>query len=349
MKYLFCLYLIASIITTCSGQNGQYISEGYLFYKSTDDSNPQETKHKYSIDISVSDFTGQGKITIKDLYLNIVFTHLLNGKIKEEFDEKTKQNIIIYSSSISIYNLSQTETLLLLFNETKTSLNCIVCKSSEYSSEGYYCDIQAIGDVSSSTGSGFFVSSLGYLVTNYHVVKGAKEIQVCNINGKFSDKYVATLIDFDVPNDIALLKIKPLNIVINYGLNKKNKEIGDEIFVLGYPMISLMGSQIKLTTGVISSTAGYMNNDSYYQISSPIQPGNSGSPLFDYEGNVIGLVTSVLTNGVNVGYALKSSIILGFLAKNKINSQIQPSNLKGTLSQKVKFISPSIVTIISKR
>ncbi|MEZ7938527.1 MAG: trypsin-like peptidase domain-containing protein, partial [Schleiferiaceae bacterium] len=92
------------------------------------------------------------------------------------------------------------------------------------------------------------------------------------------------------------------------------------MFVLGFPYaLSLLGSEVKLTDGKISSQSGFQGYSKTYQISAPIQPGNSGGPLFNDDGDVIGVVSSKFTEGENVGYAIKSDYLLNLLESNNIN------------------------------
>ena len=86
-----------------------------------------------------------------------------------------------------------------------------------------------------------------------------------------------------------------------------------------------MGDEIKLTTGVISSKTGFQGDVSLYQISAPVQPGNSGGPLFDSKGNLIGIVNSKHTGAESVGYAIKASY-LSNLVESSVSSSILPSN-----------------------
>lgn len=86
-----------------------------------------------------------------------------------------------------------------------------------------------------------------------------------------------------------------------------------------------MGDEIKLTTGIISSKTGFQGDVSLYQISAPIQPGNSGGPLFDKKGNVIGVVSAKHADAENVGYAIKS-IYLKNLINSSVNNSIIPTN-----------------------
>lgn len=342
--------LFALLCLLVRAQNGQYVTNSYFYYQTALDAPPQETNHKYVLTISISEFLGQGKITVKDVTDGIVLTSTLTGKINEMYDDKTNQKLVSYYSTCSFYDITQPEIIVLTFDASTNTLECVVSKSIEYKSEGYYCDLTPVDEILPSTGSGFIVSSDGYIITNYHVVKGAKKITVSGINSNYLEKFDAVLKAYNSENDIALLKIKSNGYSIAYAITEEEKEVGESIFVLGYPMISVMGTEIKLTDGLISSASGYMNDKLYYQISSPIQPGNSGCPLFDSNGNVIGLVTSKLTNGENVGYALKSKVIIQFLSAYGVPKPA--SNLtqqQTSLSQKVKKLKPNIITIESFR
>ena len=95
--------------------------------------------------------------------------------------------------------------------------------------------------------------------------------------------------------------------------------------MLGYPLISTMGMDIKLTNGIISAKTGYQGDVSQYQISAPIQPGNSGGPLFDKNGNLIGIVCAKHTEAENAGYAIKVSY-LNNLADALSESIVLPQN-----------------------
>ena len=101
--------------------------------------------------------------------------------------------------------------------------------------------------------------------------------------------------------------------------------MGEEVFVLGYPLTSTMGDEIKLTTGVISSKTGFQGDVSLYQISAPIQPGNSGGPLFDNKGNLIGVVSAKHKGAENVGYAIKTSYLKN-LVESSTSTSILPNN-----------------------
>jgi len=347
---ILLLVFLSIISTQLFSQSGQYISDTYFYYVKDDkthytDVKPEYTYHKFYIDITVSEFTGKGEIVVKDIDANTVVTHTLNGKIKEFYDENTNQFSLCYSASLNVYGLSQLETVLLIYDAQTYELNAIVTTSLEYNGKGNYINIRPLEETLSSTGSGFIVSNNGYIITNYHVVKGAKKIVVKGTNGDSEEAHNAVLKNYDEINDIALLKIEG-NFKTELNIIREIKDVGEDVFVLGYPMISIMGSEIKLTNGIISSQSGYLNNKSYYQISAPIQPGNSGGPLFDSKGNLIGLITSKITSGENVGYALKSSILCDFLVKNHIPIPKETKvNSVTSLSEKIKLLKPNIIFI----
>ena len=178
------------------------------------------------------------------------------------------------------------------------------------------------------SGSGFALNN-SYLVTNYHVIENAKSIVVKGIKGDFNNTYSAEVVTTDKYNDLALLKINDSLFTgfgtIPYKIKTNTSEVGEDVFVLGYPLTNTMGDEIKLTTGVISSKTGFQGDVSLYQISAPVQPGNSGGPLFDSKGNLIGIVNSKHTGAESVGYAIKASY-LSNLVESSVSSSILPSN-----------------------
>lgn len=200
------------------------------------------------------------------------------------------------------------------------------------------------------TGTGFALTN-NYIVTNYHVVEEAKSISIQGINGLFNNKYGATVVATDKVNDLAILKVNGANISIAnipYSVRTSTADVGEEIFVLGYPLTSTMGDEIKLTTGVISSKSGFQGDVSLYQISAPIQPGNSGGPLFDSKGNVIGIVSAKHRGAENVGYAIKASYLRN-LMESTITTNVLPQTNRisaQNLSSKVKAVKNFVYYIV---
>ena len=139
------------------------------------------------------------------------------------------------------------------------------------------------------SGTGFFVSEDGFIVTNHHVIDGADEITVRDSTGNFS-KAITVL--RDKANDIAVIKVIGQGFpTLAIGKSSDVKK-GASVFTIGFPNATIQGRESKVTTGVISSLSGIKGEPNSFQISVPIQPGNSGGPLIDFTGAVIGLTTS---------------------------------------------------------
>jgi len=212
----------------------------------------------------------------------------------------------------------------------KVNFKCSFVKT--YPTPDMYADNEVMGEsevdkMTEWSGTGFALKN-GYIVTNYHVIDGANTITVQGVKGNFNNSYKATVVGTDKNNDLALLKISDSSFpgfgAIPYSISSATSEVGEDIFVLGYPLTSTMGDEIKLTTGVISSKTGFQGDVALYQISAPIQPGNSGGPLFDKKGNVIGVVSAKHAGTENVGYAIKS-MYLRNLIESAVNSTIIPT------------------------
>jgi hypothetical protein len=213
----------------------------------------------------------------------------------------------------------------------------------------------------SSSGTGFFVSRDGYIATNYHVISDAKAIKVKVKSGEIFD---ASLIRVDKSNDLAILKIrgsgyKPVNLQPSTNIKR-----GEQVYAIGFPQINIQGVEPKITDGLISSLSGISDEPTSYQISNPIQPGNSGGPLFTQDGFVIGIVVSTInalavtkaTGSIpqNINFAIKSNYLIELLNSidsNKFKPQ-QPNTFQ--FNKKKKFvdvvaeIESGIVLIISE-
>lgn len=154
--------------------------------------------------------------------------------------------------------------------------------------------------------TGFAVNNSGYVVTNYHVIEQANRIKVKGLNGDFSKAIDAEIVLEDANNDICVLKVPDsIRGEIPYGLASKSSEVGKSVYVLGYPLRTSMGDEIKLTNGIISSKTGFQGDPTSYQISAPVQNGNSGGPVFDDYGNIIGIVNAKHLKAENASYCIK--------------------------------------------
>lgn len=200
------------------------------------------------------------------------------------------------------------------------------------------------------SGSGFALND-GYVVTNYHVVEDAKAIIIKGIKGDFGTSYTASIATYDKFNDLALLKINDTHFTgfgkIPYSVKTTTSEVGEDVFVLGYPLTATMGDEIKYSSGVISSKTGFQGDVSLYQISAPIQPGNSGGPLFDSKGNLIGVINAKHTGAENVGYAIKASYLRNLIESFTTTAIIPTANSVSSLSrtEQIKSIKKFVFLI----
>jgi S1-C subfamily serine protease len=204
------------------------------------------------------------------------------------------------------------------------------------------------------SGSGIIISESGHIVTNYHVIEDADEIEVEFMLNEEVRKYNSEIIQIDYVNDLAILKIVDDNFksveAIPYNFKLSSSDVGTKVYAYGYPLaLSIMGKEIKITDGIISSKSGFDGDITTYQITAPIQFGNSGGPLFDESGNFIGINSSGLSTDVadNVGYTIKSSYVFNLLDMLPRSIDL-PSNTKLKslpLTEQIKEVSKYVVLV----
>ena len=204
-------------------------------------------------------------------------------------------------------------------------------------------------------GTGFFVTTNGYLLTDFHVVTGAHLIQVKDRKGIRTAKLVAR----DPINDLAVLKVDGTTKCLPLGDSSK-VTLGQGVFTIGFPNPDVQGLSPKLTKGEVSSLAGLQDDPRMYQISAPVQPGNSGGCLVDDAGNVVGIISSKLdtvamakaTGDIpqNVNYALKISyakLLLDTLADSK-GGFAQPNTAAIPFDKDAATVQDSTVMVIAQ-
>ncbi|WP_262249278.1 S1 family peptidase [Parapedobacter soli] len=159
-------------------------------------------------------------------------------------------------------------------------------------------------------GTGFVISANGYVVTNYHVVRGADSVHLQSVKG---DSFRANVIYIDPTHDLALLRINdstytPLKNV-PYTFKETPSELGEDVYTIGYPRDEVVYGQ-----GYLSSRTGYAGDTTAYQISIPVNPGNSGGPVLDSRGNVIGIISGKQTGIDGASFAIKTEALLNSIA-----------------------------------
>ena len=177
------------------------------------------------------------------------------------------------------------------------------------------------------TGTGFIVSRQGHVLTNYHV------IEACGaLSARHGDtEHALTLVASDPRADLAVLEKGPLPTTLATFRTGKGIRPGDDVVVIGFPLRQLLASEAHVTTGTVSALAGLKNDARHLQISAPIQSGNSGGPLLDRSGNIVGVITSTLDAlrvaeafgdvPQNVNFAIKAGVAQQFLDRHNIPYQ----------------------------
>ncbi|MFM7710501.1 MAG: S1C family serine protease, partial [Ferruginibacter sp.] len=204
------------------------------------------------------------------------------------------------------------------------------------------------------SGSGFFIDKRGFIATNYHVIEDAKAIQIEFFQNGVKKVYRAETVRVDEDNDLAIIKITDPAFVqtndIPYFFSADLKDQGTDVFALGYPLSELIGENIKFTDGKISALSGGDGQVNKYQITVPIQPGNSGGPLFDKKGNLVGITCSRLNKkyeAENVNFAIKTSYLkqLIDILPDNIELPKNRSIYSKKLTDKIKILSDFIPII----
>jgi S1-C subfamily serine protease len=203
-------------------------------------------------------------------------------------------------------------------------------------------------------GSGVIISKSGHIITNHHVIEDANYIEVEFILDNQLQKFNAEIVQVDKVNDLAILKIFDMNFNgVNeppYNFKLRSSDVGTKVYAYGYPMaLTIMGKEIKVTDGMISSKTGFDGNITTYQITAPIQGGNSGGPLFDEQANLIGINSSGIRKDIadNVAYSIKTSYVSNLLDILPKSIDL-PSSTKlklQPLTKQIKEISKYVVLI----
>ena len=185
-----------------------------------------------------------------------------------------------------------------------------------------------------SMGTGFVINTDAHIVTNHHVISDCKRIEI--INSKINS--TAKVLFLDEINDLAIIKSNsPVN---SYAFLRGGRgiRVGEDITTVGYPLGTILGESVKVTTGNISALTGFDNDTTIMQITAPIQLGNSGGPVLDMSGNVVGIVSSKINElgvekatGVllqNINFAIKSQTLQIFLDAHQIDYKMKNADTK---------------------
>jgi serine protease Do len=170
-------------------------------------------------------------------------------------------------------------------------------------------------------GTGFLISSNGYVATSYHLVKEADSVYIEN------EKYGtlrATVVHSNPDNDISILRIEQSPIEFPHAslpfvLSKNEASLAEEVYTLGYPR-----EDVVFGEGSISALSGYRQNPNAYQISVPVNPGNSGGPLLNSKGDLVGMISGFQTETSGAAFAIKSTVILDAVKESSLDTLEAP-------------------------
>jgi S1-C subfamily serine protease len=200
------------------------------------------------------------------------------------------------------------------------------------------------------TGTGFVVDAAGSVVTNYHVVQQCGAVSFL-LNG--GDSTSATVVASDPMNDLALLRVSDKTPATAVFQDADKLRAGDDIIVFGYPLLGQLSSAGNLTKGSVTALSGLRDDTRYFQMSAPIQLGNSGGPVLNSSGRVIGIVTSKLnaarelksTGDIsqNVNFSLKAAVLRTFLDSNNV-SYAKSDGVKPALAKASVVPAPAEAT-----
>ncbi len=189
-------------------------------------------------------------------------------------------------------------------------------------------------------GTSFALTSNGYLVTNYHVVRNADSIYVQNADG---ESFHASVIYSEPAEDIAILAIRDSAFKtlssIPYNIRKAKSDLGEEVFTVGYPSDAL-----SFSPGAVTSSVGFNGDSTAYEVSIAARPGNSGGPLLDSKGNLVGIISGKQSHYEGLSFAKKSSYLLKAIKAIPADSLTKPL----TLSSKTSLMGMSRAQQVEK-
>ena len=204
--------------------------------------------------------------------------------------------------------------------------------------------------VPKSSGTGVIISHEGLIVTAAHVVEGAGKLVVMLPEGARE----ASLVEIDPKNDLAILRLGVSDCCAAPLAPSRDVKLGQAVFTIGFPNTDIQGANPKFTKGEISSVSGIRDEPTQWQISVPVQSGNSGSPLFDESGNVVGIVVSKLnaletakTTGdlvQNVNYAVKNAYLIPML--EKISDKLPSAKQRGMFKKFESVVEDSKKSVV---
>lgn len=264
------------------------------------------------------------------------------GEIKIKFND-----LLIGQPTVGRYLMENKVEFGVTFQVSKNlinSLNLQALSGEVFLIKTYPTDNSQESDM--GMGTTWKISNDGYYITNAHVVENADSLKI----GFEENLSEARVISIDKKNDIAILKIK--NDFNNSALpliDNNKIELGEDISVIGYPLAFTLGDSVKVTSGDINANSGIDNDISQFQFSAPVQQGNSGGPIINSGGEVVGMVVAKLSGGQIqpelVNFAVKIQYIKNILEENEIDYQSSNNLNEYSTSEIYKLYEKSVLPI----
>ena len=323
-------------------RNGQMDEKEKLFFEELKKNNPEidQTVAEHTFILAELERISEQKKLRHNL--NEVESKLINEGVISGSQEKTKSKIVylwnryrrtiaVAAAIAGVVSLS-TATVISKYSESKKV--AVITPLVDHKLNQFEYKLNEIehklNDAASSSvppkpkfeanfrATGFLVDGRGYLITNAHVVQNAKNLIVENKKG---DQFYAEQIYSNSVTDLAILKINDSSFHkvtdLLYTFTKSGAELAEPIFTLGYPR-----EEVVYGEGYLSAKSGYYGDTTSYQISISVNPGNSGGPVIDKNGEVIGIISSKETNADGVVFAIKSKNIYSALKEIKKEKDI---------------------------
>ncbi len=275
---------------------------------------------------------------------------------KQSFLQKYGKTIAVAASTAAIVMFGS----ILFLNSQKHNANEITDLKRDVLALKYSKDIiiEEIGKTNSKInyapanleGSAFALNNKGYIITSCHMIDGADSVFIQNNS---TERTLTKVVLSNSKLDFAILKVEDLEVIKNwqvpFAFNAKVSDIGEKVFTLGYPRTDMVYGE-----GSLSSLSGSYNDTTMYQISIPVNPGNSGGPLLDEQGNVIGVVRGKNTSAEATGFAIKTNEIIKVInnfADDSLIKDISIYSKKSTLknlkrTEQIKRINPYVFNVL---
>jgi len=271
-------------------------------------------------------FDGQAEARIfASANSNIMATAILPPNVVRTF-QKASLMVAVSGSTVLNFNLTSTGPLLAALSSCVSTVKAGGINSAgDFSAPKAAAKTDAPNSKSAKagtqTGTGYVISANGHIITNHHVIDGCTS----DIKGNLTGDAAATLrvVNSDAANDLALLQGPAESFKTFVKIRDRTIHSGDSVVAIGFPYHGLLSSDFTVTTGIVSSLSGILNDTRHLQISAAVQPGNSGGPLLDTSGEIVGMVVGKLdvlgiarhtgTIPENINFAIKTGAIRDFL------------------------------------